>query len=126
MRSTFLFVAICVALVRISAAQPPSGQEQGIGPIAPQRHYNGIVAGEEAYLANDARRVAELNRQVGLNADMYWRWSGVSSWYPGVFEAWPMVPGSVFGWPAASSISPPHVSPTSVRFSPLAQHGPMP
>jgi len=126
MRQPILVVAVCIGLARAAAAQPPSGQEQGIAPITPQKHYNGIVAGEEAYLANDARREAEIGRQLNLNADMYWRWSGASSWYPGVFEAWPVVPGEVFGWPAAATISPPRRSPTSVRYSPLAHWAAVP
>jgi hypothetical protein len=120
MRQSILLAVLCIGLVRAAAAQPPSGQAQGIAPIAPQRHYNGIVAGEEAYLANDARREAEIGRQLNLNADMYWRWSGVSSYYPGVFEAWPLVPGQIVGWPAAASLSPPRFSSTNVRSSPLA------
>jgi hypothetical protein len=118
MQRAILLSMLGVGLVRVAAAQPPSGQAQGIEPLTPQRHYNGIVAGEEAYQANDARREADLGRQVNLNADMYWRWSGASSWYPGVFEAWPLVPGEIVGWPAA--ISPPQVSPTNVRPSPFA------
>jgi hypothetical protein len=118
MRQPILLTVLCIGLARAAGAQPPSGQAQDIAPIAPQRHYNGIVAGEEAYLANDARREAEIGRQFNLNADMYWRWSGVSSFYPGVFEAWPLVPGEIVGWPAG--VSPPRFSSTSVRSSPLA------
>ena len=118
MRQPILLAVLCLGLARAATAQPPSGQAQGIAPLTPQLHYNGIVAGEEAYLGNDARREGEIGRQVNLNADMYWRWSGASSWYPGVFGAWPMVPGEIFGWPAA--ISPPRVSPTNVRRSPVA------
>jgi hypothetical protein len=118
MRQPILLAVLCIGLVRLAAAQPPSGQAQDIAPLTPQRHYNGIVAGEEAYLANDARRQAELGRQVNLSADMYWRWSGASSWYPGVFEAWPLVPGEIVGYSATAA--PPRVSPTSVRYSPLA------
>ncbi|HEX4144810.1 MAG TPA: hypothetical protein VHY91_15005 [Pirellulales bacterium] len=126
MRQAILFAVLCMALESVAAAQPPSGQEQGIAPLTPQKHYNGIVAGEEAYLANDARRQAEIGRQYNLIGNMYWRWSGVSSWYPGVFEAWPLVPGEIVGWPAASSISPPRLSSTNVRYSPLAQWGVVP
>jgi hypothetical protein len=118
MQRPILLAVFCLCLARIAAAQPPSGQAQGLAPLTPQKHYNGIVAGEEAYLGNDARREAEIGRQATLNADMYWRWSGASSWSPGVFEAWPIVPGEIFGWPAA--ISPPRISPTSVRPSPIA------
>ena len=121
MRQPILLAMLCIGLARAAAAQPPSGDEQGIAPITPQKHYNGIVAGEEAYLANDARREAEIGRQFNLNGNMYWRWSGASSWYPGVFEAWPLVPGEIVGWPAAATLSPPRMSSTSVRYSPLAQ-----
>jgi hypothetical protein len=81
-------------------------------PMTPQRHYNGIVAGEEAYIGNSARRQAELGRQYDLNAAMYWSGSGIASWYPGVFEPWPIVPGNIFGWPAA--VSPPTITPTAI------------
>jgi hypothetical protein len=117
MRRLILLTTLCLCLARTAAAQPPSGQAQGILPLTPQRSYNGIVAGEEAYWANDARRTAEIGRQVNLNADMYWRWSGASSWYPGVFEAWPVVPGEIVGWPAG--VSPPRVSPTNVARRPI-------
>src|ERR1700736_73270 len=102
-----------VALAGAFSARHSSAQDlssDDLPPITPQHSYNGIVAGEEAYRFNDARRRFEGGRQFDLNADMYWRWSGASSWYPGVFEAWPLVPGSIWGWPAAAS--PPRITST--------------
>ncbi len=78
----------------------------------------------DAWYLNDIRRRAEIGRQIDLESDMYWRWSGVSSYYPGVFEAWPMVPGGIWGWPSA--ISPPTVSGTRMapQFDPEFQTPP--
>jgi hypothetical protein len=110
-RLILLAVLLIGGLVAL-AGRRAEAQQQDLPPMTPQRHYNGIVAGEEAYLGNSLRRRGEIARQYDLNADMFWRWSGISSWYPGVFEAWPMVPGSVFGWPALNA--PPRITSTSI------------
>ncbi len=112
MRRPILLACLTVGLGLVAGAPLAQAQQQDLPPIAPQRHYNGIVAGEEAYQGNSARRQFEISNQFGLNADMYWRGSGISSWYPGVFEAWPIVPGNIFGYPAA--VSPPRFTPTNI------------
>ncbi len=48
----------------------------------PVRNMSGLVSGYEAWQLHDIRRRAEIGRQVDLNADMFWRWSGASSYYP--------------------------------------------
>jgi hypothetical protein len=123
-------IGLVIGLVGVAlwqAAGPAAAQSYSSGYVPsayryPPRNFSGLVSGYEAWQLNDIRRRAELARQVDLLGDMYWRWSGVSSYYPGVFEAWPMVPGNIWGWPAA--ISPPVVSSTRVapQFDPeLAQ-----
>jgi hypothetical protein len=112
MRRPILLVCLVVGLGSTACSSATHAQQLDLPPITPQRHYNGIVAGEEAYQGNSMRRQAEIGQQLGLNADMYWRGSGISSWYPGVFEAWPIVPGTIFGYPAA--VSPPRFTPTSI------------
>ena len=105
-----------VVLASVGIAAPASAQvypskAQQYGRfVSPQRNFSGLVSGYEAWQLTDIRRRAEIARQVDLNADMYWRWSGASSFYPGVFEPWPMIPGNVWGWPVA--VSPPVVSGT--------------
>ncbi len=118
MRQLILLTTLCLCLARTAAAQPPSGQRAGhFAAYAAAKLSNGIVAGEEGLLGERCcANAAEIGRQVNLNADMYWRWSGASSWYPGVFEAWPVVPGEIVGWPAG--VSPPSVSPTNVARRP--------
>jgi hypothetical protein len=81
------------------------------------RNISGLVSGYEAWQLGDIRRRAAIGMQVDLEGDMYWRWSGVGSYYPGFFEAWPMVPGSVWGWPAG--VGPPRLSPT--QFMPAVE-----
>ncbi len=109
---SILPVVLLVAGISACDGRPAGAEQQDLPPLTPQRHYNGIIAGEEAYRDNSLRRQAEIGRQFNLSSDVYWRWSGASSWYPGVFEAWPMVPGSVFGWPA--NPVPPQITPTSI------------
>jgi hypothetical protein len=79
---------------------------------APQRNISGLVSGYEAWRLGDIRRRAAIGQQVDLEGDMFWRWSGIGSYYPGMFEAWPIVPGGNWGWPAPAA--PPTVTGTRV------------
>ena len=115
---------LAVALVGFALSGPaaaqvyPSRAQQYGRFVSPTRNFSGLVSGYEAWQLTDIRRRAEIARQVDLNADMYWRWSGAGSFYPGAFEPWPMVPGNVWGWPVG--VSPPVVSGTRVppQFDP--------
>ncbi len=115
---------LVIALVGFALSGPaaaqvyPSRAQQYGRFVSPTRNFSGLVSGYEAWQLTDIRRRAEIARQVDLNADMYWRWSGAGSFYPGAFEPWPMVPGNVWGWPVG--VSPPVVSGTRVppQFDP--------
>jgi hypothetical protein len=72
--------------------------------LPPQRRqYSPLDAGADAYRAEEGRRMAEIDSQLGLNNRMrYQSWYG--SLYRGVFEAWPMVPGDIWGYPMLNPV----------------------
>jgi hypothetical protein len=62
-----------------------------------------LDAAADAYNAEEGRRRAEIDSQLGLNNRMrYQSWYG--SLYRGVFEPWPMVPGDIWGYPILSPV----------------------
>jgi hypothetical protein len=97
------FCAVACALAglvsgfSVAVAQPPPG-------LPPQRRqYTPVEAAFDTLYVNDARRLAEIDMQLGLNNRMRMTsWYG--SYYRGVFEPWPMVPGGIWGYPILNPV----------------------
>jgi len=89
-------VAAAVAIVVLGAG---STRALAQAPALPERsNYSSLDAGRDAYQQHEARRMGQINDQIGLNQRM--RMEGwISSYYPGVFQPWPMTPGYIWGYP---------------------------
>ncbi len=86
--------ALAIAVVCL----PSASQAQVAAPVE-RSNYTSLDAGRDAYYQREALRMSQINRQIDLNQQMRWRWTGISSFYPGAFEAWPMIPGDIWGYP---------------------------
>lgn len=92
---------ILVGLALLGDSAPVFGQLPGMPPT--RRKYTPVDAAFDSYYAGDAQRLAEIDRQLGLNNRMRLTgWYG--SYLPGVFEPWPMIPGGIWGYPILNPI----------------------
>lgn len=91
-------------LVVASTVERTLAQQAPGGVLPPERRqYGPLDASADAFRAEDGRRMAEIDSQLGLNNRMrYQSWYG--SLYRGVFEPWPMVPGDIWGYPMLSPV----------------------
>jgi hypothetical protein len=96
-RSVFAHLSVGLAFIvaplgaRVATAQALATPERS--------QYTPLDAAADAMDRHEARRLGQINAQIGLNQQMRWRWTGLSSFYPGAFEAWPMIPGDIWGYP---------------------------
>ncbi len=68
-----------------------------------RQRYDRLDASADATRLGDIERLGNLNNQLDLNNRMRAQgWMG--SYYRGVFEPWPMVPGYIWGYPILSPI----------------------
>lgn len=134
-RTGFPLTMGAIALVAASMALPVASAQQP-APAPPK--YDGIMAGQEAYVRAEAQRHQNLATQLSANDTMAW-YAGAPTTtpyppdlesvyanypprayrpgqprlvyahrgYPGVFEAWPMVPGDIWGYPYLRRVAQP-------------------